>query len=217
MFLYIFVYSRIICTLKQSSEKEVPSIVHHNSKDARIQDSYMQLTQSSTSLLGGGVTKSRQPSMNVSRKSRRKGGNQVVKMLAIVVFVFAICWLPYRSMVAYNSFAVVKWDPDWYIYFSKTMIFINCAINPILYNVMSARFRRAFRQLFKCDGHKRICKNTAKEFSATTPIIRVDRETRATTDSEPKHIHFDFASLISPYHRIRAPEFRLPETIFVQM
>lgn len=28
------------------------------------------------------------------------------------------------------------------------MIFINCAINPILYNLMSARFRGAFRSLF---------------------------------------------------------------------
>lgn len=38
---------------------------------------------------------------------------QVVKMLAVIVAVFAVCWLPYRAMVMYNSFATSKWDPDW--------------------------------------------------------------------------------------------------------
>ncbi|VDM57500.1 unnamed protein product [Angiostrongylus costaricensis] len=73
--------------------------------------------------------------------------SRVVKMLALVVFVFATCWLPYRAMVVNNSFRDEKWNTDGYIFFSKTMIFINCAINPILYNLMSARFRAAFRSL----------------------------------------------------------------------
>lgn len=83
-------------------------------------------------------------------------------MLAIVVAVFAVCWLPYRGMVVYNSFVSdpkYSWSPDWYINLSKTLVFINCAINPILYNLMSARFRAAFRSLlskrknsgFKCE------------------------------------------------------------------
>ncbi|VDN05939.1 unnamed protein product [Thelazia callipaeda] len=73
----------------------------------------------------------------------------LIKMLAIVAIVFGACWLPYRFMVTYNSFAQDKWDPDWYIFFSKTLVYINCAVNPILYNVMSVRFRDAFRQLFR--------------------------------------------------------------------
>lgn len=36
-------------------------------------------------------------------------------MLALVATVFGICWLPYRSMVTYNSFVENKWDPDWYV------------------------------------------------------------------------------------------------------
>jgi thyrotropin-releasing hormone receptor len=72
-------------------------------------------------------------------------------MLAVVVFIFAVCWLPYRAMVMYNSFASALgwpfWNSDWFIYMSKTMIFFNCAINPILYNLMSGRFRQAFLRL----------------------------------------------------------------------
>uniref|UniRef100_A0A914MRL1 Thyrotropin-releasing hormone receptor n=1 Tax=Meloidogyne incognita TaxID=6306 RepID=A0A914MRL1_MELIC len=81
----------------------------------------------------------------------------VIKMLALVAFIFAVCWLPYRAMVMYNSFAsAINWEPwdyDWLIFMSKTMIFFNCAINPVLYNLMSSRFRKAFRQLLR--GQKR--------------------------------------------------------------
>lgn len=39
-------------------------------------------------------------------------------MLALVVFIFAVCWLPYRAMVMYNSFAknfnAEMWNPEWY-------------------------------------------------------------------------------------------------------
>ncbi|CAB3407546.1 unnamed protein product [Caenorhabditis bovis] len=84
------------------------------------------------------------------KRTTTKGRHQVVKMLALVVAVFAVCWLPYRAMVMYNSFVSdpkYHWSPDWYINLSKTLIFVNCAINPILYNLMSARFRDAFRTL----------------------------------------------------------------------
>ncbi|XP_063234401.1 thyrotropin-releasing hormone receptor-like [Bacillus rossius redtenbacheri] len=79
---------------------------------------------------------------------------QVVKMLAAVVFVFAILWLPYRGMLVYNSFAVLFSGPKfmdlWFLMFAKTCIYINCAINPFLYNAMSARFRRAFHKMLVC-------------------------------------------------------------------
>ena len=48
-----------------------------------------------------------------------KIGLQVIKMLALVVFIFAVCWLPYRAMVMYNSFATAigwpLWDSDWLV------------------------------------------------------------------------------------------------------
>uniref|UniRef100_A0A915CWZ5 Uncharacterized protein n=1 Tax=Ditylenchus dipsaci TaxID=166011 RepID=A0A915CWZ5_9BILA len=51
---------------------------------------------------------------NGNRKSSTKGKVQVIKMLAVVVFIFAVCWLPYRAMVMWNSFtSSSKWDPDW--------------------------------------------------------------------------------------------------------
>ncbi|GFT31909.1 thyrotropin-releasing hormone receptor [Nephila pilipes] len=76
-------------------------------------------------------------------------------MLAVVVAVFATLWLPYRVLVVYNSFAINRYMELWFLMFCKTMIFINSAINPILYNVMSIKFRRAFKIMLSCGKTKR--------------------------------------------------------------
>ncbi|CAB4064066.1 TRHR [Lepeophtheirus salmonis] len=75
-------------------------------------------------------------------------------MLACVVTIFAALWIPYRGLVVYNSFATMYSAPAymdlWYLMFAKTCIYMNCAINPILYNAMSDKFRKAFRRFLFC-------------------------------------------------------------------
>nr|CAD7404168.1 unnamed protein product [Timema poppensis] len=57
----------------------------------------------------------------------------VVKMLAMVVFVFATLWLPYRGMLVYNSFAMLfsrkRFMDLWFLMFAKTCIYINWYAN----------------------------------------------------------------------------------------
>nr|CDS18737.1 thyrotropin releasing hormone receptor [Echinococcus granulosus] len=83
----------------------------------------------------------------------RNGGRQVrsrkqvVKMLMAVVILFAVFWFPYRTLVVYNSFVTPKRTDYWLILFVKTMAYLNSTVNPILYNAMSKKFRRAFRLL----------------------------------------------------------------------
>lgn len=79
---------------------------------------------------------------------------QVVKMLVVVVAVFAIFWLPYRLLVVYNSVATERYMELWFLMFCKTMIFMNSAINPILYNAMSIKFRRAFKRMLSCNRRR---------------------------------------------------------------
>jgi len=71
-------------------------------------------------------------------------------MLAVVVCVFAVLWLPYRAYVVYNSFARHRYENHWFLLFCRLMIYANSAINPILYNAMSVKFCRAFRRLLLC-------------------------------------------------------------------
>ncbi|CAD6184362.1 unnamed protein product [Caenorhabditis auriculariae] len=102
---------------------------------------------------------------------------KVVKMLALVVVIFAVCWLPYRGMVVYNSFVTdqrLLWNPEWYINFSKTLIFVNCAINPILYNLMSERFRSAFCSLFsqKPTHNQNLLVSRVRQNTAQSVVVR---------------------------------------------
>ena len=71
-------------------------------------------------------------------------------MLIVVVLMFAVLWLPYRVYVVYNSFAEHPYHDLWFRKFCRTMVYINSAINPILYNALSVKFRRAFRKLLSC-------------------------------------------------------------------
>lgn len=73
-------------------------------------------------------------------------------MLAVVVVMFAVLWMPYRVYVVYNSFARWLYDDLWFLLLCRLMVYINSAINPFLYNALSVKFRRAFLHLFVGEG-----------------------------------------------------------------
>ncbi|NXC23472.1 TRFR protein, partial [Campylorhamphus procurvoides] len=76
---------------------------------------------------------------------------QVTKMLAVVVVLFALLWMPYRTLVVVNSFMDPPYLNTWFLLFCRMCIYLNSAINPIIYNLMSQKFRAAFRKLYKCE------------------------------------------------------------------
>ncbi|KAL8623206.1 hypothetical protein ACOMHN_048329 [Nucella lapillus] len=75
----------------------------------------------------------------------------IIRMLVAVTVAFIICWAPFhtqRLMVLY----VRAWTPDLLaaqshiFYISGVLYFVSCTVNPILYNVISRRYRVAFRR-----------------------------------------------------------------------
>uniref|UniRef100_A0AC35UEI4 Thyrotropin-releasing hormone receptor n=1 Tax=Rhabditophanes sp. KR3021 TaxID=114890 RepID=A0AC35UEI4_9BILA len=147
MLLYFIIYGKIAFTLSQNSIKT--SFVKTSIIKSSVVNKEKKKSTGSTDLIKKLVVAPLSTEEPVT-SCKHSGGksNQVIKMLALVVLVFAVCWLPYRAMVMYNSFSSEKWSPEWFIFFAKTMIFMNCAINPILYNHMSKKFRNAFRKFF---------------------------------------------------------------------
>ncbi|XP_069492179.1 thyrotropin-releasing hormone receptor-like [Ambystoma mexicanum] len=87
-------------------------------------------------------------------RSKSKGAlssrKQVTKMLAVVVILFALLWMPYRTLVLVNSFMDNPYLNPWFILFCRICVYANSAINPVIYNLMSQKFRGAFRKLCKC-------------------------------------------------------------------
>ncbi|XP_052389753.1 thyrotropin-releasing hormone receptor-like [Carassius gibelio] len=75
---------------------------------------------------------------------------QVTKMLAVVVVLFAVLWMPYRTLVVVNSFLQEAYLDTWFLLFCRTCVYLNSAINPLIYNAMSQKFRAAFRRLCRC-------------------------------------------------------------------
>ncbi|KAF2979033.1 hypothetical protein EK904_000196 [Melospiza melodia maxima] len=83
--------------------------------------------------------------VNVQRPSRRS----VTKMLFVLVIVFAICWAPFHIDRLFFSF-VVEWTEPLANTFnlihvvSGVFFYLSSATNPIIYNLLSQRFRMAF-------------------------------------------------------------------------
>ncbi|XP_058823598.1 neuropeptides capa receptor-like [Topomyia yanbarensis] len=74
----------------------------------------------------------------------------IIRMLAAVVITFFICWAPFhaqRLLFLYGRewqhFSAVN---VWLFWVAGWLYYVSCTINPILYNVMSHRYRVAFRE-----------------------------------------------------------------------
>ncbi|NXC66429.1 NMUR2 protein, partial [Anhinga anhinga] len=84
-------------------------------------------------------------SVNVQRPSRKS----VTKMLFVLVMVFAICWAPFHIDRLFFSFVVEWTEPLANIFnlihvVSGVFFYLSSAVNPIIYNLLSQRFRKAF-------------------------------------------------------------------------
>nr|XP_032523526.1 neuropeptide SIFamide receptor-like [Danaus plexippus plexippus] len=82
---------------------------------------------------------------------------QVILMLGTVVLCFFLCLMPYRVLafwiiVTPSELSETVSPEKWYniLYFSRIMLYINSAINPILYNLMSSKFRIGFCKICIC-------------------------------------------------------------------
>ncbi|KAL3312971.1 hypothetical protein Ciccas_008431 [Cichlidogyrus casuarinus] len=76
---------------------------------------------------------------------RLKARRSIVKMLMIVVILFTVLCAPYRVMMVINDPSAPRIKDAWFKFFATYVLYINSAINPILYNAMSRKFRRAFK------------------------------------------------------------------------
>lgn len=83
-----------------------------------------------------------------------KARKQVVFMLGTVVISFFLCLLPFRLLTLWIILSpertLLEIGPERYynvLYFCRIMLYLNSAINPVLYNIMSTKFRKGFSQL----------------------------------------------------------------------
>lgn len=96
----------------------------------------------------------RDSSGNTSDSYHSRARRQVVYMLLIIVISFFVCLSPYRLLIFYiviapaEEIATIDYDTFFgLLNFCRIMFYLNSAGNPILYNLMSSKFRRGFLKL----------------------------------------------------------------------
>ncbi|XP_064626043.1 allatostatin-A receptor-like [Lineus longissimus] len=80
-----------------------------------------------------------------SMRCRRRAS----KMVAVIVIVFALSWLPLQINFLYTSFKPKPSTKDSVIFLlvSQILCYSNSCMNPILYSFLSENFRREFHQV----------------------------------------------------------------------
>jgi hypothetical protein len=96
---------------------------------------------------------------DISKKQQMDSRRQVVAMLAFVVACFFLLFFPYRVftiwLILSTDDQVQSLGMETYYnltYFSRILIYLHSAINPIAYNLISTKFRRAFMSILLCRG-----------------------------------------------------------------
>ena len=95
-------------------------------------------------------------SKNVKRAKNVK--IRALHMMFAVVVAFAVCWIPYYVITILRIVQLTS-TPHIYpgvVLYSYTLAMLNSAINPIIYALLSNRFRSAFREIVTGRPSRRI-------------------------------------------------------------
>ena len=108
-------------------------------------------------------------------KIKRKENKKLTKLLVIVTTTFAICVLPYHCIALWVEFGsgisfVYIEDVSVVTFF---MLYVNSALDPILYNVFSSTFRKEFSRRWA---------NFYRACSATSESVRMKSFLRSDTN-----------------------------------
>ncbi|XP_072239191.1 neuromedin-U receptor 2 [Leuresthes tenuis] len=138
---------------------------------------------------------------NSRRKISVENGRrrQVIKMLSIVVAVFGVCWAPFHiERLLWSS--VSQWTDlmhNVYQYvhlLSGIFFYLSSAVNPIIYSLLSTRFRECFRELV-CSHTE---DNSSVRDSPPLPKTLLDSSISSSTTPAKGKDSSSFIPLLSP-------------------
>ncbi|XP_029344196.1 neuropeptides capa receptor [Acyrthosiphon pisum] len=163
----------------------------------------LQIRQSSRHSLG------KQMQGNVHGETKQiQSKKSIVRMLAAVVIAFFLCWAPFHAQRLLYLYAK---DSPYYTQANELLYtiagcfyYFSSTVNPILYNLMSMKYRRAFRETlcgYSGDRRNRMSRDLQSSFRDTTMPLNtiisttdcsrksvVHRSTR-NLQAEPPHHH----------------------------
>ncbi|RWS24737.1 galanin receptor type 1-like protein [Leptotrombidium deliense] len=110
---------------------------------------------------------------NKGNKSAIRRGNKTTIMIALIVCGFAVCWFPFQCLYLLNMIPVLrqKFPPE-YLLMGYTLGFANSCLNPIIYSLLSEKFRKS-------------CTNTYRKFKVSITITHSTSSTNAASKHRP--------------------------------
>lgn len=116
---------------------------------------------------------------NTSDTYHARAKKHVITMLMSVVVSFFVCLSPYRILIFYIIVApaeqIVAIDRDTFfalLNFSRIMFYLHSALDPILYNLMSSKFRKGFLGLCRLTG----CRTGSSKSTGTRRTDTTEQE-----------------------------------------
>ncbi|XP_059185807.1 adenosine receptor A1 [Centropristis striata] len=97
---------------------------------------------------------------------------RLAKSLALVVFLFAVCWLPIHIMNCINFFCPKCSIPKVAMYIGIFMSHVNSALNPMVYAFRIKRFRVTLIQIFR---RCMLCKPTEPTSCPTSTPAKTEK------------------------------------------
>ncbi|KAJ8986017.1 hypothetical protein NQ317_013901 [Molorchus minor] len=126
----------------------------------------------------------------IPSQSAIKYRKQVIVMLGTVVLAFFICLLPFRALTLWIIIAPAGSSFEFgfesyynILYFSRIMFHINSAVNPILYNVMSSKFRGGFFKLCAGRSLRKRCQRKPDFTRKSTTSSSTNTTSQQTSES----------------------------------
>merc|ERR1711997_1246481 len=104
------------------------------------------------------VSGSKKGNLNTGQKpkktSEKKNERKAAKTLSAILLAFIVTWTPYSVLTVANAF-LGKDNADKYIPsvvwdFSYYLCYINSTVNPVLYALCNAAFRRTYVRILTC-------------------------------------------------------------------
>uniref|UniRef100_A0A6J0V3Y1 Neuromedin-U receptor 1 n=1 Tax=Pogona vitticeps TaxID=103695 RepID=A0A6J0V3Y1_9SAUR len=124
---------------------------------------------------------------NVRLQQKKARRRQVTNMLFVLVVVFGICWAPFHTDRLVWSF-ITHWTETMqhmfqYVHIlSGVFFYLSSAANPILYNLMSTRFREMFKEVM-CHRHLQTLGSRKHSPSSTRVTVRSTVSEHITGDN----------------------------------
>lgn len=139
-------------------------------------------------LIGHRLYTRQQPGEQTSQ-SRAKdllNKRKIIKMLFLVVALFALCWLPYIINKLLNIFPPRPdyLPPDLFVFVGNFLGLLNSVANPLVYAVLNKNFRTAFKNVLQCN-----CNYEREERRRTVSIVSKQTQRRQSESLTADRMH----------------------------